>query len=58
MSRRSLILVLALAGLVVAGGLVGVVLATSGGDDKLTIYTARSHYGEEAPSRRSPATRT
>ncbi len=49
MSRRSLILVLALAGLVVAGGLVGVVLATSGGDDKLTIYTARSHYGEEAP---------
>ena len=49
MSRRSLILVLALAGLVVAGGLVGVVLATSGGDDKLTIYTARSHYGEEEP---------
>ncbi len=49
MSRRSLILVLALAGLVVAGGLVGAVLATSGGDDKLTIYTARSHYGEEAP---------
>ncbi|HEX5910387.1 MAG TPA: extracellular solute-binding protein, partial [Thermoleophilaceae bacterium] len=49
MSRRSLILVLALAGLVVAGGLVGVVLATSGGDDKLTIYTARSHYGEEKP---------
>ena len=32
-----------------AGGFVGVVLATSGGDDKLTIYTARSHYGEEAP---------
>ena len=49
MSRRALILVLALAVLVVAGGLVGVVLATSGGDDKLTIYTARSHYGEEAP---------
>ena len=49
MSRRSLILVLALTGLVVAGGLVGVVLATSGGDDKLTVYTARSHYGEEAP---------
>ena len=49
MSRRSLIIVLALAGLVVAGGFVGVVLATSGGDDKLTVYTARSHYGEEKP---------
>ncbi|HYI37206.1 MAG TPA: extracellular solute-binding protein [Thermoleophilaceae bacterium] len=49
MSRRSLIIVLALGALVVAGGFVGVVLATSGGDDKLTIYTARSHYGEEAP---------
>jgi iron(III) transport system substrate-binding protein len=49
-SRRTLI-ISALAGVVlVVGGLVGVVLATSGGgDDRLTIYTARSHYGEEAP---------
>jgi iron(III) transport system substrate-binding protein len=48
-SRRTLILG-AVAGLVlVVGGLVGVVLATSGGGDRLTIYTARSHYGEEAP---------
>ena len=49
MSRRALIIILAVGALAVAGGLVGVVLATSGGDDKLTIYTARSHYGEEAP---------
>jgi iron(III) transport system substrate-binding protein len=49
-SRRTLI-ISALAGVVlVVGGLVGVVLATSGGGgDRLTIYTARSHYGEEAP---------
>ena len=43
------IIVLAVGALAVVGGFVGVVLATSGGDDKLTIYTARSHYGEEAP---------
>ncbi len=49
MSRRSLITLLAVGALVVAGGFVGVVLATSGGGDELTIYTARSHYGEEAP---------
>ncbi len=48
-SRRALIIVLAVGALAVAGGFVGVVVATSGGDDKLTIYTARSHYGEEAP---------
>lgn len=40
---------MALAGLVVAGGLVGVVVATSGGGDQLTVFTARSHYGDEKP---------
>ena len=49
MSRRKLIAVAALLGLVVVGALVGVVMATSGGDDELTVYTARSHYGEEQP---------
>jgi iron(III) transport system substrate-binding protein len=33
------------------GGVVGVVLATSGSDDELVIYSARSHYGEEEPFR-------
>ena len=33
-----------------AAGLVGVVLATSGSDsDELVVYSARSHYGEEEP---------
>ena len=40
---------MALAGLAVVGGLVGVVLATSGGGDRLTVFTARSHYGDEQP---------
>ena len=40
---------MALAGLAVAGGLVGVVVATSGGGDQLTVFTARSHYGDEKP---------
>ena len=39
---------LAVGALALAGGFVGVVVATSGDDDKLTVYTARSHYGEEA----------
>jgi iron(III) transport system substrate-binding protein len=44
------LIVSAVGGLVlVVVALVGVVLATSGGGDRLTIYTARSHYGEEAP---------
>jgi iron(III) transport system substrate-binding protein len=30
-------------------GFVAVVVATSGGDDGLTVYSARSHYGEEQP---------
>lgn len=49
MSRRSLLIVSSVAVVLVAGAFVGVVLATSGGGDKLTIYTARSHYGEEQP---------
>lgn len=52
MSRRKLILGSSLLVLVIAGAFVGVVLATSGGGDKLTIYTARSHYGEEKPFER------
>jgi len=49
MSRRSLLVLSSIAVIVVAGAFVGVVLATSGGGDKLTVYTARSHYGEEQP---------
>jgi iron(III) transport system substrate-binding protein len=49
MSRRKLVLGSSLALLVLAGAFVGVVLATSGGGEGLTIYTARSHYGDERP---------
>lgn len=49
MSRRKLVLGSSLAILVLAGAFVGVVLATSGGGEGLTIYTARSHYGDERP---------
>ena len=49
MSRRSLIAVATLAAVVVVGGFVGIVVATSGGDDELIVYSARSHYGEEKP---------
>jgi len=52
MTRRKLILGTSLLALLVAGAFVGVVLATSGGGDKLTVYTARSHYGEEKPFKR------
>jgi iron(III) transport system substrate-binding protein len=48
-SRRTLLILVALAGLAVVGGLVGVVVATSGGGDRLTVFTARSHYGDEKP---------
>jgi iron(III) transport system substrate-binding protein len=42
--------VLAITGVVVVAGLIGVVVATSGsGGDRLVVYTARSHYGEEQP---------
>jgi iron(III) transport system substrate-binding protein len=33
----------------VVGAFVAIVLATSGGDDELVVYSARSHYGEEKP---------
>ena len=49
MSRRSLIIVASVAVLAVAGAFVGVVVATSGGGDQLTVFTARSHYGDEKP---------
>ena len=49
MSRRSLIIVATVVGLAVVGAFVGVVVATSGGGDHLTIFTARSHYGDEKP---------
>jgi iron(III) transport system substrate-binding protein len=49
MSRRKLMLGSSLGLIVLAGAFVGVVLATSGGGDGLTIYTARSHYGDERP---------
>lgn len=49
MSRRTLIAGAALAALLVVGGFVGIVIATSGDDDELVVYSARSHYGEEEP---------
>jgi iron(III) transport system substrate-binding protein len=49
-SRRALIAVLAGGGALLVLALVGVVLATSGSSsDALSIYSARSHYGEEEP---------
>ena len=50
MSRRSLIILSAVVAVMVVGAFVGVVVATSGGaGDDLTVYTARSHYGDEKP---------
>jgi iron(III) transport system substrate-binding protein len=52
LSRRRLLALLIAAGLLVAAGFVGVVLATSASSsDELVIYSARSHYGEEEPFR-------
>jgi iron(III) transport system substrate-binding protein len=49
-SRRALIGVLAGGAALLVLALVGVVLATSGSSsDALSIYSARSHYGEEEP---------
>jgi len=48
-SRRSLIIAASIVAVVVVGGFVGVVVATSGGGDRLTVFTARSHYGDEKP---------
>ena len=50
MSRRRLVTLVSLGAVLVLAGFVGVVLATSGSSsDRLVIYTARSHYGEEQP---------
>ena len=49
MSRRALLILVTAGVAVVVAGLVGVVLATSGGSERLTVYTARSHYGDEVP---------
>lgn len=38
-----------LAAVLVVGAFVGIVVATSGGGDDLTVFSARSHYGEERP---------
>src|SRR5918997_4768064 len=52
MSRGRLLAIVVAGGLLLAGGLVGVVLATSGSSsDELVVYSARSHYGEEEPFR-------
>ena len=52
MSRRKLVALIAVAGVVVVAAFVGVVLATSGSSsDELVVYSARSHYGEEQPFR-------
>ncbi len=50
MSRRRLITLVAVGAVVIVAGFVGVVVATSGSSsDRLVVYTARSHYGEEEP---------
>jgi iron(III) transport system substrate-binding protein len=49
MSRRTLIAAAVLAALLLVGGFVGIVIATSGDGDELVVYSARSHYGEEKP---------
>jgi iron(III) transport system substrate-binding protein len=48
-SRQSLLLILIASGALIVAAFVGVVLATSGSDEELVIYSARSHYGEEQP---------
>jgi iron(III) transport system substrate-binding protein len=52
MSRGRLLAIVVAGGLLLVGGLVGVVVATSGSSaDELVVYSARSHYGEEQPFR-------
>jgi iron(III) transport system substrate-binding protein len=49
-SRRALIALLVTGAALLVAGFVGVVVATSGSSsDRLVVYTARSHYGEEEP---------
>lgn len=53
MSRRALLALVIGGAALLAAGFVGVVLATSGSSsDALVLYSARSHYGEEAPFER------
>jgi iron(III) transport system substrate-binding protein len=49
MSRRTTLILIAGLAVLALAGFVAVVVAMTGSDDKLTVYTARSHYGEEAP---------
>ena len=50
MTRGRLIGLLVAGVAVILASFIGVVLATSGGsDDRVVVYTARSHYGEEKP---------
>ena len=49
MSRRKLITLWRWGRRFSSAGFVGVVVATSGSADRLVVYTARSHYGEEEP---------
>jgi iron(III) transport system substrate-binding protein len=50
MTRGRLIGLLVAGVVVILASFIGVVLATSGGsDDRVVVYTARSHYGEEQP---------
>src|SRR4051812_32058413 len=50
MSRRRLITLVAAGAVLLVVAFVGVVVATSGSSaDRLVVYTARSHYGEEQP---------
>jgi iron(III) transport system substrate-binding protein len=49
-SRRRLVTLVTLGAALILAGFVGVVVATSGSSsDRLVVYTARSHYGEEQP---------
>src|SRR5918998_5871156 len=53
MSRRTLLAIVVGGATLVVLAFVGVVLATSGSSsDELVLYSARSHYGEEAPFER------
>src|SRR5215212_2331901 len=53
MSRRALLAVVIGGAALIVAAFVGVVVATSGSSsDGLVLYSARSHYGEEAPFER------
>lgn len=53
MSRRTLLAIVIGGGVLLVAAFAGVVIATSGSSsDALVLYSARSHYGEEAPFER------